>query len=849
MSNTESIVQFMLSKSPNQPLPNLKTGETPLHAAVQNSNMNLVAKLLDHSPKLVLGQTSTGISALYLACLSGHVRIVELILEQMLKIVRGMRHVYNDDYPFSLDLCDSEDITPLYLACLHGFPKVVQKLLWFKAAHINLFSLTVHAVTKKGYTALHAAASSGNNEVVDQLLASGEVSPEKLAPPLTSSVNILWSAIGGSQFEASDTRKIFVSGTGDFVANTEGLMKGDRPLRLTALAEACIHGHGNVIDVFLEHGIRDDEGLACRLLSKLDHHNLCQKVLSYHCKVSSELRGSMELGDPSELWKLHLLWGGKKLPVLKGEWFKKGSAVFTPDIQKVEYDDGKKRAQSQRRKTRGVSMAIPLPRNIDHIFVRSITLRGNCLKEVPLQLFKLPNVTFIDLSQNQLTSLPFSENAPGACGWECAKLQDIKLSDNKLTQLPYSVWVSQELRSIHADHNELERLGTPNMPTIYLSKNLEKLDVSYNLLEEVDELLVEIGSLKTVCLCHNRLSMLPLKIWDMPKLVELKASNNRITCLTPPPDAGAEETDTNGSGIYTELRESTPAMTGAMRINTARAHVCPQISRHPSLHPQRSMDVDAHLSMTPLDHADGPTVQVTNDVSKLKKLDLSSNHFNEVPREFPCVTPSLEELNISQNPRITHVELHFLPASLRKLNARNCCIERFGNILNKEQLTLIKKSCMRKELRMTACEHRNHDRLLNLTSLNLKENRLSHFQVLSHTLPSKGAPNFAAEEKTYVEDNFSLLYPSLENLDLSSNHLQGKFNPNVGHFGKIMAIQLRGNEHLQVIPYELGQLKRLKNFSELDLSELPELVQPPKEVVKDSMCQPILTYLAAGLKQ
>ena len=156
---------------------------------------------------------------------------------------------------------------------------------------------------------------------------------------------------------------------------------------------------------------------------------------------------------------------------------------------------------------------------------------------------------------------------------------------------------------------------------------------------------------------------------------------------------------------------------------------------------------------------------------------------------------------------------------------------------------------MRKELRMTACEHRNHDRLPNLTSLNVRVNRLSQFQVLAHTLPTKGAPNFGAEEKTYVEEDFVLLYPSLENLDLSLNHLQGKFNPNVAHLGKIKSIQLRGNEHLQEIPYELGHLKRLRDFTELDLRDLPELVQPPKEVLKDSMCQQILTYLAAGFRE
>ena len=809
--------------------------------------MTIVAKLLNHSPKLVLGQSSTGKSALHHACLKGHVEIVETILEQMLKIARGMRHVYNDDNPFSLDLCDSEDITPLYLACLNGFSRVVKKLLDFKAAHGNLFSLTIHAGTKSGHTTLHAAASSGNSEVVDLLLASGEVNPEKVAPPLTSSVDILWPAIGGSQFEASDTRKIFSSTTGDFLVNNEGLMKGDRPLRVTALAEACIHGHANTIDVFLEHGIRDNEGLASRLLCILGHYHLCQKVLSYHCKASlDQPKGSLDIRDPVELWKLHLLWGGKKLPVVKGEWFEESHAVFNPDIQKVEYDEGKK---SLRHKKRAASLALPLPQVFDHSFVKSVTLKGNRLKEVPLQLFKLPNVTFIDLSENQLTTLPFFKHTTGACGWDCTKLQDIKLSYNQLTELPLSVWLLPELKSIHAEHNRLKRLARPDIPTIYLKKSLEKVDFSYNDLAEVDPFLVEVTSLTNICLCHNRLSTLPLKIWDILSLVELRASNNRLTHLTPPQEAEDEETDLHEDGTPMKEPETTPAMAGATRITAARAHVCPQMSRYPSLHPQKSIDVDQHISMTPVDQADGSIAPVTHDVSKLRKLDLSSNKFKEFPRELPCVAPSLEELNVSSNPGVTHVEIHFLPASLKKFMARNCRIEQFGNVLNKELLMVVKQSCMRKDLRMMVCQHRNHDRLVNLSSLILKENHLLHFQVLVHTLPSAGAPNFGAEEKTYVNDPV-LLYPSLEHLDLSCNRLQGKFNPNVAHFGKIKAIQLNSNEHLQVIPYELGNLKKLKDFTELDLRNNPELVQPPKEVLKDSMmCSQILTYLAAGLKE
>ena len=850
MNEAEEVVEFMLLKSPNQPLPNLKTGDTPLHAAAEKGNAAIVSKLLNHSSKLLLCRSSVGRTALHIACLKGHCGVVELILEHISKIVKGMKHMYSEKDPFSLDFRDSEEVTPLYLACLHGYPRVVKQLLTFRAIHGNLISLTVHAATKGGHTTLHAAAFSGSSEVVKLLFATGEVDPETLTPPILNSVDLIWRGIGGKLSEPTTTRKIFVSSTGDFVASTEGLMKGDRPLRLTALAEACVHGHSDIVDIFLRHGIRDDRGLACRILCTVGNFDLCRKVLSHHCKMSQEeMRGSADLRDPDELWRLHLLWGEKKLPVLKGEWFE-GGATFTPSLQKAEYDDGKKRVQSRRNTKRTGFVTTRLPQNIDTSYIRSVTLKGNRLKTVPSQLFNLANVTFIDLSNNQLTSLPSSESHTGACGWGCTKLQDLKLSDNMLTELPVNMWILPELRMIVVDRNRLKKMVAGNVPTVFLPKTLQKVDVSRNDLTNVDPFLAEIKSLTHICLCYNHLSTLPLRIWDLQNLEELKVSNNRLTDLATC-EGEAEDVEAEELG-HSQEPETNPAMSAATRITGARAYVRPQVSRLPSLNPQKSIDANAYLSMEgvgQMDDTDAGPVLMAQDVSKLRKLDLSSNNFEEFPRDLPCIAPTLEELNLSDNPGITHVELQFVPPSLRRFQARNCRIECFGNVLNKEQLSLVKQTCVRQELRMQVCEHRNHTRLVNLSTLILTHNRLTHFQVLYHPLQKAGAPDFGAEEKTFEKElNPILLYPSLENLDLSHNNLQGRFNPNVAHLVKIKAIQLNDNEHLQVIPYELGYLKKLRDFTQLNLSNLPELVQPPKDI-RDNMCQQVLTYLAAGLKE
>ena len=850
-NEAEPIVEFILSRSVNKPLPNLKTGETPLHVASQRGNTNIVSRLLQHSPKLLLEQSASGISALHIACRNGYRGVVELILEHVSKLVSGLKHVYNEDTPFSLDFRDSDDVTPFYLACLHGFSGIVRQFLAIRTNLGNSLSLTVNAAPKNGHTALHAATCSGNCEAVELLLSLEDINADCLAPPIMETKQILWLALGGSQFEDIGPRKLFVTVTGQFVTDTEGLMKSDRLLRLTPLAEACVHSHTDIIEAFLRHGVCDEDGLACRVLVAVGEFDLCQKVLAYHCKFSKNTlsKGSIDI-CPEDMWSLHLTWSGKKLPVVKKEWFG-SNAHFHPAVHRDVFVDASDHRHS--RVSLSASLSLHLPQRIDHSFIRNVTLKSNCLKSVPLQVFQLVNLSAIDLSDNQLVILPtdrVKENQ-GRCGWECQQLKHLNVSSNMLTEFPPSVWLLPEIKRINAACNKITKLiKTTVFSTLYLTRTLEKIDLSHNSLNEINALLFEIQSLENVVLSHNQFTRLPLDLWAMESLHELNLSHNCLTTLAPPDPADADEEAVDVPKMP-EREGSNPAMAGATRVTGAKAQFRQQMSRFPSLDPEKSIGpggvLDANMYRLDVDgENDGDAVV---DVSQLRKLDLSDNKFEEFPRELPCIVPALEELNISNNPGLKALDIQFLPPTLKKFQAKNCQIEHFGGVLNKEQLKLIKQACVRKFLDET-CQHRNHMRLVNLVSLNLQYNCLSHFQVLYHMPPSTGIPDFASEEDTYQSSISvsNILYPSLENLNLSHNRLQGQFNPNVAHLATIKAIQLNDNEPLQVIPYEFGHLKKLNGFTELNLSNLPELVQPPKDI-QEHMCQQLLTYLAAGLRE
>lgn len=846
------MVKFILSRSESQPLSNLQTGDSPLHVASEKGKTEMVRQLLQHSPKLLLEQNSAQKSALHFACMNGHHDVVAVIFEYVCQLVKGLQHMYNKDNPFSLDVPDSNKVTPFYVACLRGYAVIVKKFLDLKTDLGNSVRLTVNSAEKNGHTTLHAAAYSGESEVVELLLSSEEFSTNKLAPPILETKRILWQAISHSQDVPSDNQKILVSATGELIADVDGSMKGNQPLCLTPLAEACVHKHASVVEVFLERGARDEDGLACQALATIQEFDLSQKVLAYHCKASKKKVEEDREASPEDMWSLQLLWDGKKLPFMKKEWLSI-NAVFHPTIQGDEFEDVGNRHQgpSSRRYS---TPSFSLPQRFDSCFIQNVSLKSNRLKVVPLELFQLVNVTSIDLSDNLLSALPVDtwKERQGVYSWECKKLQDLKVSDNMLTELPMALWVLPELKRLKAKNNSLTKLGG-NQPvfTSSLAKSLTKVDVSHNKLTDID-FITEFPSLKEVDICHNHLTTLPLALWGLHTLYDLNASHNYIKSLASPAEVETMQEEFNKQP---EEAEANQAMRGATRVTAPQALFMPQVSHYPSLDPQQSIDgvlMSGGIDQLRYSVSGRPESCVVGyECSNLKKLDLSDNQFEEFPPDLPCLAPTLVELTISNN-TFKEVELRFLPPHLKKLYAKNCQIERFGSVKNKEQLKVISQSCVRKEFSDEPCQHRNHAKLADLRSLNLKQNCLTHFQVLYHKPPSKDTPthNFGAEESVYrkqVAVN-ELLYPSLENLDLSHNRLEGVFNPNVSHLTMIKAIQLNDNEPLQKIPYELGQLKRLRGFTELNIKNLPDLVQPPKDV-QGHMCQQLLTYLAASLKE
>ena len=119
----------------------------------------------------------------------------------------------------------------------------------------------------------------------------------------------------------------------------------------------------------------------------------------------------------------------------------------------------------------------------------------NCLTEVPVELpLRLPHLEYINMSHNQLTSLPESFGL-------LIHLHTIIVNNNRLTSLP----------------NSFMRL-----------MKLKKLDVSHNALRSLPDDLGKMESLSKLNIQSNKLKTLPASLGVSPVLTVILAKDNPI---------------------------------------------------------------------------------------------------------------------------------------------------------------------------------------------------------------------------------------------------------------------------------------------------------------------------------
>ena len=643
---------------------------------------------------------------------------------------------------------------------------------------------------------------------------------------------------------------------GVFLNQREELVLGKRDrtggtifsqLKLTPLAEACALGHIDIAKELLSYGGVDSSGLACRIAYLAQEYDLMQHMLSRCCSVTKKERltqGSSSTGEHSAQTDagLKLTWSNKKLPEVKGEWFSDSAVYYIDPPHKAE-DDSEDQAQRNLRRITPLSLRQLTPAEMP---IRQLNLTRNNLKSLPLEVFQLEQLTDLQLQQNHIVQLPEAEDKP----WRCSHLEHVNLSHNNLLRVPACLWALPNLRKIYISHNSISTFNEGDIPSQGdLSPFLTSLDISHNCIGPLlPAFFFEFPSLEKAWLSKNKLAQLPDTLWSCRTLQELIVSSNVLTSLPlcdPIPEEMSPE-HSIGAG-HTIMQQSDMILTGVVQVKpkSGNSDTKPKSSLYRTIKP-----TGGELSWV--------NYCVVNtesyDYSQLKKLDLSRNKLSRFPEALPCLAPNLTELVISHNP-ISSIDMQFVPESTKKLVCKCCEIQYVGNVIGPEEYKQVVRMCrcQLEPYRGAACQHRNHPRLDHLTSFDLSRNKIQHFQLIHHHYQADrfgGDPGNQPIEKVFqpLLSSLELLYPALENLDLSNNDLRELFNPNIGHQTHLKSIKLSSNPELEKIPYEFSCLKKSKDFTELAMADLPKLHKPPAEYQTAELSH-VLTYMRSCLKE
>ncbi|MHB9148176.1 MAG: leucine-rich repeat domain-containing protein [Candidatus Amoebophilus sp.] len=241
-------------------------------------------------------------------------------------------------------------------------------------------------------------------------------------------------------------------------------------------------------------------------------------------------------------------------------------------------------------------------------------LISNKITVLPLEIFDLPNLTELNLSDNcqqeilsnniskltTLRCLDLSSNKLLSIPDSIIKLSNINylnLSWNHISTLLYEISNLKELRNLYLPHNKIEILHFRKDDF----KQLATLDLTYNQIKQIPEEIGNLNNLQTLKLSHNQIKHVSAAIGNCTKLKILDLSHNKIQVLP------------NEIGEFSNLQE---LILSNNRLATL------------------------------------PTGEIINNFTSLRKLDLTCNPLTKLPASI------LPKFNDSQQQLLVDIRIH-----------------------------------------------------------------------------------------------------------------------------------------------------------------------------------------------
>ena len=660
-----------------------------------------------HYPELVQSPTIDGTLPLHIVAAEGHHQVASLILnflypENMKSIFRDENKDHFYRLGFSVNAKDGRSHSPLHVACMQNQPDIIALLLNFRVKIVKRESFARSSELKEDVlvpeevagNSVSASLNPGNSLVDLESPDVREATEDLYAGviPPTDKNHFCPVEVDALDLDGCTPLHLAVKGNGlngyHQVAQLllENGAKPNKPIispsgNSTALMEACISGDVAMMDLLLKHKAQDTDlkVLSAAVLSQ--HDSMAgtllkfksfrdseykinkQAVIMHHCgqlQATTDTYDSSSSTFPSTATAVN--WHALRLNKTEATWLQEAALLQNSHLRSSHAD-----------------LAL--------FAITRIDISNNSLTVLPKEMFTLKSLRLLNVSENQLSSLPGSSSStegavvvygmgdgggqPGEPSqtrtnnfqWDLPVLEEVQLNKNKLKVLPPFLFRLPSLKRLNASQNELERLPFE----VWLAPSLLELNLSRNSLRELPvnsdhcQPLSETSSLDgSVDLNVEDQVSSNCSVPSTPKKGSFSTSHGSSSTGSGSGGNGTGE----GDGI---IQEEPPGL-----VSPARTYTESSVD-----HINYWEDKLRVQASTGFMDSDGNTDH--GKLCPLQELNLAHNQFDGVPTGLACLAPLLSKLNLANN-RLSHVgALSLYPATLKILDISHNRI--FGHVL------------------------------------------------------------------------------------------------------------------------------------------------------------------------
>ena len=731
-------------------------GASLLHAACRYGRLELVTLLIARIPEIMFSITNEAYNPLHIAIVHQHIDIVKLLIKTQTGKSSGSHQPGSESTP-------EKEVSPC-----------------------NVSQVRLGDSTHSGHTALHFAVALNNNELLHVLLKHRRM----------LKLNIEASGCGYTPLHlavylnhSQSARLLLKSGANPNASTTPVAVELSN-ISSSVLSEAVINKNRDLLQMLIEFGAEDESHDAIKLcIPSAEHRSFIVPLLGSLVKVDNSHKVSKQQARKDKVVKVGIAkWGNVQLTEVDPLW-------ISQSIQNCQF------FRSQSVEPQVVSQ-----------YITTVDLSGNRLTWLPRELFQLPGLQILNVSSNQIASLP-----------------DIQQSYN-----------SQK------DSYE------------WLCGGLARLNLSRNSLSEVPRFLFKIPSLRYLDLSHNLLCSLPFDLWSASKLYQVNASHNKL-----------EELPSNWPGVLNNFPVVEPEMTDSESVSpskTKKSHgrARPKLVSRNSLPAGMMMargdseemlvtKLQEHLNISnsnlPIDWSAEDSKE--EEYEGLAILNFSNNFLREVPDNFPCLCPKLIRLDLSYN-RINSLSFprHF-PAGLKDLDLSH----NFIDVLNCKECSSKPLPCTNPQVlaekteifydKVSFCSHRQHTQLCRLGALEMSHCGLHDVNFYTQDPPAPKKLTWPVTDNSVLgklapnglQKLDGLVCPLLTRLVLSNNSLT-QVPESICDMSSLNTLDLSYNRIIE-LPSRLGNLHNLWDFPLDGLN----LISPPHNIIERGKTRDIIGFL------